>query len=72
MREETKPPIRERLRSALTRDLPKPPETPVQTFSAWTEPDPARLPNEADARAAGAAAWANREIPEVRYGRNDL
>ena len=73
MSDKTKPPIRERLRSALNREIPREPAQPAQTFQAWTDPPAAYLPNEAEARVAGAVALANRAEPSPpQYGRQDL
>ncbi len=73
MSNETKPPIRQRLRSALNRELPREPAQPAQTFQSWSDPDAAYLPNESDARIAGAVAYANRVEPSPpQYGRQDL
>jgi len=72
MPKESKP-IRERLRSALNREIPREPAQPAPTFQAWSDPDPAYLPNEAEARVAGAVALANREVPDLpQFGRQDL
>ncbi len=73
MSKETKPPIRERLRSALNREIRQEPQAPAPTFSPWADPPAAYLPNEAEARVAGAIAWAERVEPSApQYGRQDL
>lgn len=54
----------DKLKTRLRQVLPLAPE-PRLEYQAWTAPDPANLPNEGDARRAGARALVKRELPAV-------
>ena len=73
MSDKTKPPIRERLRSALNRELPREPAQPEPTFSPWESPNPEEIESGAQQRIAGAIAWSERTVPDPpQFGRQDL